>query len=95
MSFMTDLFNKDLVKACTIPFDEGTYSRYLDGVAVCKISMAGYTKNFMSKLKILAEMVYPRLPQGNYQSNKKNTNYGGNSFSPNINNTLEQMRKKY
>ena len=67
----------------------------MDGVAVCKISMSGYTKNFMSKLKILAEMVYPRLPQGNYQYNKKNANYGGNSFSPNINNTLEQMRKKY
>ena len=95
MSFMTDLFNKDLVKACTIPFDEGTYSRYLDGIAICKISMTGYTKNFMSKLKILAEMVYPRLPQGSTQYNKKNTNYGGNSFSPNINNTLEQMRKKY
>ena len=95
MSFMTDLFNKDLVKACTIPYDENAYSKYLDGIVNCKVSISGYSKNFISKLKVLAEMVYPRVPQSTYEPNKRNANFGNNKFSSDMNNTLEQMRKKY
>ena len=95
MSFMTDLFNKDLVKACTIPFDENAYSKYLDGMVDCKVSISGYSKNFISKLKVLAEMVYPRIPQSTYQPNRRNSNFGNDKFSDNMNSTLEQMRKKY
>ena len=95
MSFMTDLFNKDLVKACTIPFDENVYSKYLDGMVNCKVSISGYSKNFISKLKVLAEMVYPRVPQSTYEPNKRTTSFNNNKFSADMNNTLEQMRKKY
>ena len=31
MSFMTELFNKDTVPYCSIPFEEQTYSKYLEG----------------------------------------------------------------
>ena len=57
-----------------------------------EISIKGYSKNFNSKLKELANMVYPLLenkykPIGDYSKNNK--------FSPNMNNTLEQMKNKY
>ena len=92
MSFMTELFNKDNVKYCTIPFEEDVCSRYLEGVMDCEISINGYSKNFNIKLKELANMVYPLLgnkyrPIGDYSANNK--------FSPNINSTLEQMKNKY
>lgn len=92
MSFMTELFNKDTVKYCSIPFEEDAYSRYLEGVMDCEITINGYSKNFNIKLKELASMVYPLLgnkykPMGDYSSNNK--------FSANMNNTLEQMKNKY
>ena len=39
MSVMTDLFNKDMVKACSIPFDEKVYGKYLETMATCKLSL--------------------------------------------------------
>lgn len=61
MSFMTELFNKDNIRYCTIPFDEQVYSKYLSGLVNCKVSTNGYTKNFMTALKQLGNMVYPLL----------------------------------
>lgn len=61
MSFMTELFNKDNIKYCAIPFDEQVYSKYLEGLVNCKVTLNGYTKNFMNTLKELANMVYPLL----------------------------------
>ena len=92
MSFMTELFNKDSVKYCSVPFDEDACSRYLEGVMDCEISINGYSKFFNAKLKEVANMVYPLIgnkykPMGDYSSNNK--------FSPNINSTLEQMRRNY
>ncbi len=92
MSFMTELFNKDSVKYCSVPFDEDACSRYLEGVMDCEISINGYSKFFNAKLKEVANMVYPLIgnkykPMGDYSSNNK--------FSPNMNNTLEQMKNRY
>lgn len=92
MSFMTELFNKETVKFCTIPFEEEVCSRYLEGVMDCEISINGYSKNFNMKLKELANMVYPLLgnkykPVGDYSGSYK--------FSADMNSTLEQMRNKY
>ena len=61
MSFMTELFNKDNVRYCTIPFDEQVYSKYLEGLVNCNVSLNGYSKNFMGALKELGNMVYPLL----------------------------------
>ena len=95
MSFMTELFNKDMVKACSIPFDESAYSKYLDAMANCNVSINGYSKQFMSKLRNLGEMVYPLVGKSTYGKTVSQTNYGKNNFSNNMNNTLNQMKKKY
>ena len=72
MSFMTELFNKDSVRYCAIPFDEQVYSKYLEGLVNCNVSLNGYPKNFMVSLKELGNMVYPLLnnkyrPLDNYR----------------------------
>ena len=90
MSFMTELFNKDTIKYCTIPFEEQTYSRYLEGLVNCKISVNGYSKNFMMSLEKLSNMVYPLLSNnGGYNS------YNQNGFSNNMNATLNKMKRNY
>ena len=97
MSFMTDLFNKDKVKACSIPFDENVYAKYIEQTVNCSISISGYNKNFINSLKILGNMVYPLLSKQTYNSARsvnEARNYG-NNFSNEMNNTLNQMKKKY
>ncbi len=90
MSFMTELFNKDTIKYCIIPFEEQTYSRYLEGLVNCKISVNGYSKNFMMSLEKLSNMVYPLLSNnGGYNS------YNQNVFSNNMNATLNKMKRNY
>lgn len=93
MSFMTELFNKDNVKYCTIPFEEETYSRYLEGLVNCEISTNGYSKNFMMSFDKLSNMVYPLLSNNKLES-KSNT-YQPNGFSSNMNETLNKMKKNY
>ena len=96
MSFMTELFNKDTVTYCSIPFDETVYSNYLEAMLNCRVSIGGYPKNFTNKLKNLGEMVYPLTSRQTY-SGGFNQNYGQNKggFSNSMNNTLNKMRKKY
>ena len=61
MSFMTELFNKDTIKHINIPFDEAVYSKYIEGLVNCKVSLNGYGKSFISALKELGNIVYPLL----------------------------------
>jgi len=93
MSYMTELFNKDKIKACTLPFEDAIYSKYLETLVNCNISISGYSKNFMNSLKILGNMVYPLLSKQSYVKN--GPDYGRSNFSTEMNNTLNQMRKKY
>lgn len=94
MSFMTELFNKDTVKYCSIPFEEMVYSKYLEAMLNCKISINGYSKNFMSKLRILGDMVYPLTSRQTYSS-KVAPDYSASNFSNRMNDTLNKMKKKY
>lgn len=95
MSYMTELFDKDNVKYCTIPFDQETYSRYLDGLVNCEISTKGYPKNIMASLEKLGNMIYPLL-SGEKTANKFNTyNANTSNFSNNINETLNKMKNRY
>ena len=92
MSFMTELFNKDQVKYYTVPFDEETYARYLEGLVNCEISFNGYSKLFISALREVANGVYPVInnrykPGPDYSKNNK--------FSKDMNHTLEQMKRTY
>ena len=96
MSFMTELFDRDRVKYVSIPFEEETYIRYLEGVIECEISLKGYSKVFVQTLKELGNMVYPTVTavsrnNRNYQPPSAQMNGGGN-FSPNMNNTLNKMK---
>ena len=79
-----------------IPFDQSVYSQYLEIMATCKISMSGYSKNknFMNSLQILGNMIYPLNSKQTY--GKQMNDYGkNNNFSPEMNNTLNQMKNKY
>ena len=99
MSFMTELFNKDLIKYCSIPFEIQTYSRYLEGLVDCSISLKGYSKSFLMYLSKLANMVYPLLNSG-YGKKANNINYADNKkqeedkFSEQMNETLNKMKNK-
>lgn len=94
MSFMTELFNKDTIKYCTIPFEEQTYSRYLEGLVNCQISTNGYSKNFMISLDRLASMVYPLISGSNKNIGKLNS-YNSSGFSNDMNQTLNRMKSNY
>lgn len=94
MSFMTELFKKDMVKITTIPFDVSVYEAYLETLVTCELSINRYPKTFINSLKELAGVVYPLLNKQTYkprQINYENTNH----FSNNMNDTLERMKKHY
>ena len=94
MSFMTELFNKDTVTYCSIPFEEMTYSKYLEAILNCKVTLNGYSKNFMNKLRVLGDMVYPLTSRQTYSKNTAQTPTK-NNFSNSMNDTLSKMKKKY
>ncbi len=97
MSFMTELFDRNLIKYITIPFEEEIYIKYLEGIINCDINLKGYSKTFMQVLKALGNMIYPLVSgQGTYRP----PTVGGNSsqmgtFSPSMNNTLDQMKRNF
>lgn len=94
MSFMTELFNKDMVKACSIPFEDDAYSKYLDSMVNCNVSINAYSKTFLSKLKNLGEMVYPLVSKPNYGTKSSQPqNYGNANFPNSMGNTLKKMKK--
>ena len=95
MSYMTELFDKDNVKYCTIPFDQEAYSRYLDGLVNCEISTRAYPKNIMASLENLGNMIYPLL-NNDRPANKFNTyNSRTSNFSSTMNETLNRMKNRY
>lgn len=98
MSFMTELFDRTSAKiSAQIPFDEDVYIKYLESLIECEIKVNVYPKEFRQKLNELAQVVYPLLPgQKNNKKDKKESKKGyTSSFSPSMNNTLDNMRKKY
>ena len=95
MSFMTELFNKDMVKACSIPFEEAAYAKYLDAMVNCNVSISGYSKQFTNKLRNLGDMVYPLVSKPSGKGGAPQVDYSKNAFSSNMSNTLTQMKKKF
>lgn len=93
MSFMTELFDRNMMKYVSIPFEEETYTKYLENIIECNISLKGYSKVFTQTLKELANMVYPTV--NNYKPPTASGYGANNTFSPNINNTLNQMKNNY
>lgn len=97
MSFMRELFNRETAKYCTIPFEIATYSKYLEGLVNCKISLNGYSKEFLQSLRTLENMVYPLMePTATSNKNvKSNNSYERTRFSNEMNDTLNQMKKNF
>ena len=101
LSLMKELFNPKTVKvAATIPFDEDVYIKYLENMIDCEINLNGYPKEMKARLSELAEILYPLLPNNNTSKKNKKRGYSSNnqysnSFSAGMNDTLNNMRKKY
>ena len=97
MSYMTELFDRNLIKYITIPFEEEIYTKYLEGIINCDINLKGYSKTFMQILKSLGNMIYPLVSgQGTYRPPTVGGNNAGmGAFSPSMNDTLNQMRKNF
>ena len=94
MTVRKELFNRRTVPYVTIPFELKTYLRYLDGLVVCDVSLKGYSKEFMYSLKQLASMIYnPKKDAGGKYKPPSIKN--NNTFSPNMSDTLNQMRQSY
>ena len=90
MSYMTELFNKDIVPYCVIPFETQNYVKYLEYLATCSISLNGYTKTLIDALKDLANLAYPLVNKQTYSP--RGPRYQDN-FSQEMNNTLNKMKK--
>ena len=91
MTYMTELFNKDNIKYCEIPFEVQNYVNYLESLVVCSLSLKGYTKTFMYALRELANMVYPLINKREF----KNTTEDNTVFSNQVNETLNKMKSQY
>lgn len=93
MSFMTELFDRTLIKYIAIPFEEETYIRYLENVIECNVSLKGYSKGFLQALKELGNMVYPTT--GTYRPPTARGYSSQSTFSPGMAQTLDQMKNNY
>lgn len=96
MSFMTELFNRETIRYNVIPFDAQAYSKYLEGLINCNITISGYSKDFINSLKKLANMVYPLIANSqNKYNNPKYNQYMAKNNLNNMNDTLNKMRNNY
>ena len=93
MSFMTELFDRNLIKYISIPFDEDVYSSYLGSLIDCNITLRGYPKNVMQSLQELSSMVYSSGVTGKASTYRPPTLTNNNGFSASINSTFDQMKK--
>ena len=106
MSYMTELFNRESVKYCIVPFEVQTYAKYLEALVNCEISLKGYSKECMNYFRKLANMVYPLVNNQDSNNKKKkgkkekpifnqyekNSNYKP-QFSNQMNDTLNRLKK--
>ena len=92
MSFMTELFDKNVIRYITVPFSEEVYTKYMENVINCEVSVKGYPKNMVQVLNELANVVYPLVSgKSTYVPPKVERN----GFTPSMNSTLDQMKRRY
>lgn len=92
LTVMKDLFDKDKVSYCVVPFELQNYTKYLDSLITCTVSLNGYTKALITSLRELCNMIYPLINKQVYSP--RGDKYKDN-FSNEMNNTLNKMKKKY
>ena len=92
MSFMTELFDKNVIRYITVPFSEEVYTKYMENVINCEVSVKGYSKNMVQVLNELANVVYPLVSgKSTYVPPKVERN----GFTPSMKSTLDQMKRRY
>ena len=92
LTIMKDLFDKDSVRYCVVPFEVQNYTKYLDSLITCTVSLNGYTKGLITALKDLSNMIYPLISKPVYSP--RGDKYKDN-FSNEMNDTLNKMKRKY
>lgn len=100
MSMMTELFDRNSIVPIEVPFDIEVYAKYLEGLAECNVSVNKYPRDFQNLLGRLSNIIYPLLPAKKIKERANTSNYQYSNgytsgFSDNVNNTLNNMRKKY
>ena len=90
MTLQRDLFNANAIKYVLIPFEENAYEKYLEEIAMCQLSLDGFSKELVDAFTKLKEIVYPLVAGDGTQEN----NGGYNNFN-NYNNTLNQNINSY
>ena len=95
MTVRKELFDRRRVQSIAIPFNFKSYLRYLDGLAICDISISGYDKEFVQYLKSLASMVYQQTSKKSGKYMPPSVKNNNNGFSSKMNNTLNQMKQNY
>ncbi len=103
MSYMRELFNKDRIPYLVISFDGDVLAKYLSGMVDCIVTINGYSKQFMSEFRKLADMVYPLInnklrvdySKNNKFSKQNNEVESENSFSKSMSSTLDKMKNQF
>ena len=63
MTLQKELFNSKNVPAILIPFDIQAYTRYMDVIATCQMTLNGYPTVFLNSLDKLASIIYGTAPE--------------------------------
>ena len=101
MTLQRDLFNPRKIATFIVPFDDQTYFKYLESVALCQFSLNGFSKEVIDALEKLKNVVYPLIAGGINNSFSNYTDYNtlgydnqtnSQQFSNNVNDTLNKMR---
>ena len=92
LTVMKDLFDKENIRYSVVPFEIENYIKYLDSLITCSVSLNGYTKSLINALKELSNMIYPLI---NKQSYSPMGEQYRDSFSNDMNNTLNKMKRRY
>ena len=81
MTLQRDLFDPKKIKSVIIPFDNQTYTKYLESIAMCQVSVNGYDKDVIDGLEKVKNLVYPLVSGGRRTRNDNHSNY--DSFNDN------------
>ena len=63
MTLQKELFDSKRVPAILIPFDMQAYTRYMDVIATCQMTLNGYPTVFLNSLDKLASIIYGTAPE--------------------------------
>ena len=75
MTLQRDLFNPNNVEVVVVPFNEKNYQKYLEEIAMCQLSLNGFTPDLINSLESLKQLVFMQM-QGTSGNNNDQRKYG-------------------